>query len=137
MQRNPQTGRVEPCAELVEQTAPARWTLKRLVAWIESQFGCRVSRETVRQALKRLGLTYLQLGLTDSMIRMAKEKEDLAQKNLEYVKTRAGLGQGAQLDVRIAETKINMARTEAEKMRTTKSVLLDEMKFIMGIPFDQ
>lgn len=58
MQRNPQTGRVEPCAELVEQTAPARWTLKRLVAWIESQFGCRVSRETVRQALKRLGFSW-------------------------------------------------------------------------------
>lgn len=36
--------------------------------------------------------------------------------------------------MRIAETKINMARAEAEKMRT-KSVLLDEMKFIMGIPF--
>ncbi|QAZ66025.1 TolC family protein [Solidesulfovibrio carbinolicus] len=87
--------------------------------------------------LKRLGVTYLQLGMVETMIGMAKEKEELAQKNLEYVKTRAGLGQGAQLDVRIAETKINMARTEAEKMRTTKSVLLDEMKFIMGIPFVQ
>ena len=93
--------------------------------------------KVIDQGLKRLGLTYLQLGMTDSMIRMAKEKEDLALKNLEYVKTRAGLGQGAQLDVRIAETRVNLARTEAEKMRTTKSVLLDELKFILGVPFIQ
>lgn len=93
--------------------------------------------KVIDQGLKRLGVTYLQLGMVESMIRMAKEKEELAQKNLEYVKTRAGLGQGAQLDVRIAETKINLTRAEAEKMRTTKNVLLDELKFILGVPFVQ
>ncbi|KHK01395.1 TolC family protein [Desulfovibrio sp. TomC] len=93
--------------------------------------------KVIDQGLKRLGTNYLQLGVTDAMISMAKEKEDLALKNLEYVKTRAGLGQGAQLDVRIAETKVNLARTEAEKMRTNKSVLLDELKFILGVPFVQ
>jgi outer membrane protein TolC len=93
--------------------------------------------KVIDQGLKRLGTNYLQLGMTDAMIKMAKEKEELALKNLEYVKTRAGLGQGAQLDVRIAETKVNLARTEAEKMRTTKSVLLDELKFILGVPFVQ
>jgi len=93
--------------------------------------------KVIDQGLKRLGVTYLQIGMVDTMIRMAKEKEDLAQKNLEYVKTRAGLGQGAQLDVRIAETKINLTRAEAEKMRTTKGVLLDELKFILGVPFVQ
>lgn len=93
--------------------------------------------KVIDQGLKRLGVTYLQLGMVESMIRMAKEKEELAQKNLEYVKTRAGLGQGAQLDVRIAETKINLTRAEAEKMRTTKNVLQDELKFILGVPFVQ
>ena len=73
--------------------------------------------------LKRLGATYLQIGMVETMIAMAKEKEELAHKNLEYVKTRAGLGQGANLDVRIAETKINLARAEAEKMRDRKSVV--------------
>ena len=87
--------------------------------------------------LKRLGVTFLQLGMIDSMLKLAKEKEELAVKNLEYVKTKAGLGQGAGLDVRIAETKINMAKAEQDKLRTTRSVLLDEMKFIMGIPFVQ
>jgi|GEM_PF-1254973 len=91
----------------------------------------------IDQGLKRLGVVYLQLGMVDSMIGMAKEKEELARKNLEYVKTRAGLGQGAQLDVSIAETKINLTKAEAEKMRTTKSVLLDELKFILGLPFVQ
>ncbi|UJX42194.1 TolC family protein [Desulfovibrio sp. JY] len=87
--------------------------------------------------LKRLGTTFLQLGMIDSMLKLAKERENLAVKNLEYVKTKAGLGQGAELDVRIAETRINMAKAEAEKLRTTRSVLQDEMKFIMGIPFVQ
>jgi outer membrane protein TolC len=87
--------------------------------------------------LKRLGTTFLQLGMLETMLKMMKEKEDLAVKNLEYVKTRVGLGQGAQLDSRIAETKINMAKAEAEKLRTTKAVLIDELKFLMGVPFVQ
>lgn len=93
--------------------------------------------KVIDQGLKRLGTTYLQLGMVETMLKMTKEKEELAVKNLEYVKTRAGLGQGAQLDVRIAETKINMAKAEAEKMRTSKSVLLDDLKFVMGVPFVQ
>lgn len=93
--------------------------------------------KVIDQGLQRLGTTFLQLGMVESVLKLTKEKEDLAVKNLEYVKTRAGLGQGAQLDVRIAETKINLAKAEAEKMRTTKAVLLDELKFIMGVPFVQ
>ena len=91
----------------------------------------------IDSGLKRLASTYLQLGMVESLIKLAKEKEELAAKNLEYVKTRAGLGQGAQLDVRIAEGKINMAKAESDKMRTQKTVLLDELKFIMGVPFIQ
>ncbi len=87
--------------------------------------------------LKRLGTTFLQLGMIDSMLKMIKEKEELAVKNLEYVKTRVGLGQGAQLDVRIAESKINLAKAETEKLRTTRAVLVDELKFVMGVPFVQ
>ncbi|WP_300161499.1 TolC family protein [Solidesulfovibrio sp.] len=93
--------------------------------------------KVIDQGLRRLATTFLQLGMTETMIKLAKEKEELAQKNLEYSKTKTGLGQGAQLDVRIAETRVNMAKTEGEKMRTTKAVLLDELKFIMGVPFVQ
>lgn len=58
VQRDPQTGRVVPSDKLTAHTAPPRWTLKRLVTWIETQFGRHVSRETVRQALKRLGFSW-------------------------------------------------------------------------------
>jgi hypothetical protein len=58
MQRDLQTGRLEPSAQLAAHTAPARWTVKRLVAWIEAQCQHRVSRETVRRALKRLGFSW-------------------------------------------------------------------------------
>ncbi|HYE33800.1 IS630 family transposase, partial [Methylocaldum sp.] len=37
---------------------PKRWTLKRLVAWIEAQFGRTCCRETVRRALQRLKLSW-------------------------------------------------------------------------------
>jgi hypothetical protein len=93
--------------------------------------------KVIDQGLKRLASTFLQLGMVESLIKLAREKEELAAKNLEYVKTRAGLGQGAQLDVRIAEGKINMAKAECDKMRTNRTVLLDELKFIMGVPFIQ
>jgi hypothetical protein len=53
-----ETGRRVPSVELEQQTAPPRWTLNRLVAWIEAQFGRAVSRETVRQPLKRLGFSW-------------------------------------------------------------------------------
>ncbi len=87
--------------------------------------------------LKRLGATFLQLGMVETMLQITKDKEELAGKNVEYVKTKAGLGQGAQLDVRIAESKVNLAKAEADKLRTTKAVLTDELKFVMGVPFVQ
>lgn len=37
---------------------PPRWTLKRLVAWVEEQFERVCGRETLRRALKRLGLSW-------------------------------------------------------------------------------
>jgi hypothetical protein len=58
MEREPQTGRMRASGELEAHTAPPRWTLKRLVAWVETHFKRRVSRETVRQALKRLGFSW-------------------------------------------------------------------------------
>lgn len=84
--------------------------------------------------LKQLGSTFLQLGMVDSLIKLSREKEDLAKKNLEYVNTKVGLGQSAELEVRIAQGKIDMAKAETEKLRTNRAVLLDGLKFIMGVP---
>lgn len=39
-------------------TTPLRWTLKRLVAWIEARFQRVCGRETVRRALHRLKLSW-------------------------------------------------------------------------------
>lgn len=38
--------------------APLRWTLKRLVGWVEAQFQRVCGRETVRRALRRLKLSW-------------------------------------------------------------------------------
>lgn len=54
---------------------PPRWTLKRLVAWVEKQFARVCGRETIRRALKRLGLSWKQakklLGKADTAQRQA------------------------------------------------------------------
>ena len=42
----------------VQASAPFRWTVKRLVAWVYDEFGQQVSRETIRKALKRAGLSW-------------------------------------------------------------------------------
>ena len=43
-----------------ERTAPPapRWTLQRLRVWLKEQYQCDSCRETIRQALKRLGLSW-------------------------------------------------------------------------------
>lgn len=41
-----------------QQTYQSRWTLKRLVKWLESKFGVSSCRETVRKALKSLGFSW-------------------------------------------------------------------------------
>ncbi len=38
-----------------KQSSQPRWTLKRLVKWLESKFGVSACRETVRKALRGLG----------------------------------------------------------------------------------
>ncbi len=58
MDRNPETGRLAPSLTPEKRTAPARWTLKRLVNWIETTFNIHPCKETVRKALKRLNFSW-------------------------------------------------------------------------------
>ena len=53
-----------------QSSAPPRWTVKRLVAWVYDEFGQHVCRETIRKALKGAGLSWKKakklLGKADS-----------------------------------------------------------------------
>jgi transposase len=64
----PAHGWPPPCQEIelglgevvrdAQQAAAApRWTLRRLVGWVEKTFGCTCCRETIRRALHRLRLS--------------------------------------------------------------------------------
>src|SRR3954453_4273573 len=59
----------------VEEAPPPRWTLRRLVQWVEQQFGRRYCRETLRAALHRLKLSWKKakksLGRADPTKRQA------------------------------------------------------------------
>src|SRR3954454_6714896 len=59
----------------VEHQPPPRWTLRRLVQWVEQRFGRRVCRETIRAALHRLKLSWKKarklLGRADPAKRQA------------------------------------------------------------------
>jgi transposase len=41
-----------------DEPTPPRWTLRRLVRWVERRFGRLLCRETIRAALHRLGLSW-------------------------------------------------------------------------------
>ncbi len=41
-----------------QQAPQPRWTLKRLVKWVNEQFHLKCCRETVRQRLKQLGFSW-------------------------------------------------------------------------------
>jgi len=68
---------------------------------------------------------------------VVKEKAEMAKQYLEYAQTRSSLGQGTDLDVRIAESKINLIKAESDKVRNNRLMLLDDLKFILGVPFIQ
>jgi transposase len=58
-----------------ERAPPPRWTLRRLVRWVEQRFGRRFCRETLRAALHRLKLSWKKakklLGRADPAQRQA------------------------------------------------------------------
>ena len=83
----------------------------------------------------RLATDFLQLSAIAEQKAVVRQKMELAKSNLEYFKTRLGLGQSTQLDIRIAETKIKMAKAEEDKVESSRAMVLDDVKFIMGVPF--
>ena len=58
-----------------ERAPPPRWTLRRLMHWVEQRFGRRFCRETIRAALHRLKLSWKKakklLGRADPAQRQA------------------------------------------------------------------
>jgi transposase len=58
-----------------ERAPPPRWTLRRLIHWVEQRFGRRFCRETIRAALHRLKLSWKKakklLGRADPAQRQA------------------------------------------------------------------
>ncbi len=93
--------------------------------------------QVIDKGLLRLGTDFLQLGLLKAQSDVIKEKETLAAQYLDYAKTKASLDQGAGLDVKIAETKLSVVRAEEDKIKTTRSMIMDDLKYILGVPFIQ
>ena len=93
--------------------------------------------QVIDKGLLRLGTDFLQLSLLKEQDAVIKEKETLSNQYLDYAKTRANLDSGAGLDVRIAETKLSVIKAEEDKVKTTRAMILDDLKFILGVPFIQ
>ena len=91
--------------------------------------------KVIGEGLFRLASDFLQLSAIDEQKAVVRQKMDLAKSNLEFFKTRLGLGQATQLDVRIAETKIKMAKAEDDKVESSRAMVMDDVKFLLGIPF--
>lgn len=85
--------------------------------------------------LKRLGTDFLQLATIDQQRELTAKKAEMAKLSLEFHKTRLGMGQSSQLDVRIAETRLQVTKAEEEKLTVMRAMIMDDIKFILGVPF--
>ncbi len=91
--------------------------------------------KVIGEGLKRLAADFLQLAILDEQREVLRRKHDMAKMNLDFFKTRLSMGQATTLDVRMAESRLQMAKAEDDKLFTTRSTLLDDIKFILGVPF--
>ncbi|WP_243362329.1 TolC family protein [Fundidesulfovibrio terrae] len=91
--------------------------------------------KVIGEGLKRLASDFLQLSAMQEQKEVVKKKQELAKQNLEFFKTRLGMGQATQLDIRIAETRIQMTKAEDDKVNSMRAMVMDDIKFILGVPF--
>jgi outer membrane protein TolC len=91
--------------------------------------------KVIGEGLKRLAIDFVQLSSTQEMREIVRKKQELAKMNLDFFKTRLGLGQATQLDVRIAETRVQMTKAEEDKINSMRAMIMDDVKFLLGIPF--
>jgi len=91
--------------------------------------------KVIAEGLKRLASDFLQLAAIGEQKDMVKKRQELAKQNLDFFKTRLGLGQATQLDIRIAETRIQMAKAEDDKINAMRAMVMDDIKFLLGVPF--
>lgn len=105
VESNTETGRLQAASEPEHCTAPPRWTLKKLVAWLQTTYQVSVCRETVRRALKRLGLSWKK---AKALLNRAKtaEREAFAER-LQGLLERATVEEQAPLLVYIDEAHIH------------------------------
>lgn len=89
----------------------------------------------ISEGIKRLAGNFIQLAAIQDQKDVIRQKLELAKMNVDFYKTRLGMGQATPLDVRIAETRIHMIKAEDEKINTMRAMLMDDVKFILGIPF--
>lgn len=91
--------------------------------------------KVIAEGLKRLAADFLQLSAIAEQKEMVKKRQELAKMNLDFFKTRLGMGQATQLDIRIAETRIQMGKAEDDKINAMRAMVMDDIKFLLGVPF--
>lgn len=91
--------------------------------------------KVISEGLNRLATDFLQLSAMAESRELVRKKQDLAKMHLEFLKTRLSLGQATPLDVRMAETRLQMAKAEEDKVNAMRNTLMDDVKFILGVPF--
>jgi len=91
--------------------------------------------KVMSDGLHRLAGDFLQLSALIEEQGVVVKKMETAKSNLEFFKTRQGIGQATQMDIRIAETKIKMAQAEGDSLNAQRTQVTDDIKFILGVPF--
>lgn len=85
--------------------------------------------------IQRLATDFLQLSMLNDQRDLSRKKQSLNKQNVDFFKTRVGLGHATQVELQIAETKYQLAKAEEEKIMAMRNMVMDDIKFLLGIPF--
>ncbi|GAB6037069.1 hypothetical protein JCM15519_16280 [Fundidesulfovibrio butyratiphilus] len=91
--------------------------------------------KVISTGILRLATDFLQLSILNEQRELTRKKQSLNKQNVEFFKTRMSLGHATQVEVQIAETKYQLAKAEEDKILSVRNMVMDDIKFILGIPF--
>ena len=87
----------------------------------------------IEKSIHRLGGFFLEV---DSLDKMAAYQDELIAKNLQnlaYAQNRVKSDSASSLDLRLTEQELEMARLEREKITSSRSALVEEIKTLIGL----
>jgi outer membrane protein TolC len=100
---------------------------------VVTQIAILAHLKAISAGIERLGKAFLELGATDSIIKLQAQVMELAREKLRYAKEQQRLGQGTTMEVQIASLEAEAAVTEQDELVATKNDIQAAVKEFLGL----